>query len=555
MKKTSLSGILFLMFLFFYSVSAVWHAVTSMVFILPRYFFSWILLSGLISLFTVTPAILLVGSAFHAESMPATSGFHDVVIRELLPAFIFALILTLGYIFILPAIENRKTWFEQTSNTFNNAIKNAEASYKIKNYNETMQYLIIARSIDPKNPQYTKLYDSVIETVQSKMQAYKPEEDTVTQITDNWQNSNNLYLAALKAKEAGKLLDAHYLARRALALNPNRKEIQVLITETWKLINQQKQDPKEVAEAELFTKKIEGYGYYDSGRYLEAYQLFSALAKKHGEDPDVKLFLARSMEQLKQIAFFIEEDVSAFLHATAVPFLANLSTPDTVVRISAAAAVSSFEGIYFRELNVQMEKPQVYSFETPFARLKGNVLTIRAVDRENPLNHWEPVWKIGKQNPDGVIINFPVTEEQADLLLLLFQKPQNIPAYKLWDSIKIAEQYHINTAAIYLEVSRRIAYPFILLMVILFGIGLGLRFRTAQNDSFLIQFAGSCILVPGVIPPLNIMAKVGLSVEQLIHQFTKETTFILAWVGVLLITTFIVIVIAAKISAFFVRRR
>lgn len=554
MKKTSLSGILFLMFLVFFSISSVWHAVSSMVFILPRYFFSWILLSGLISLFTVTPAILLVGSAFHAESMPATSSFHDVVIRELLPAFIFALILTIGYIFILPPVENRKTWFEQTSNTFNNAIKNAEASYKNKNYNETMQYLIIARSIDPKNPQYTKLYDSVIETVQSKMQAYKPE-DTITQSADTWQNSNSLYLAALKAKEVGKFLDAHYLARRALALNPNRKEIQALITETWKLINQQKQDPKEVAEAELFNKKVEGYTYYDSGRFLEAYQVFSTLAKKHGEDPDVKLFLSRSLEQLKKIAFFIEEDSSAFLRATAVPFSANLSTPDTVVRISASAAVSSYEGIYFRELKVQMEKPQLYSFETPFARLKGSTLTIRAVDRENPLNHWEPVWKIGKQDPDGVIINFPITEEQADLLLLLFQKPQNIPAYKLWDSIKIAEQYHINTAEIYLEVSRRLAYPFILLMVIIFGIGLGLRFRTTQNDSFLIQFVGSCILVPGVIPPLNIIARVGFSAEQLIHHYTKEIPFILAWLGVLLLTTFIVIFISAKISAFFVRRR
>lgn len=554
MNKTSLSGILFLMLLVFFIIAAVWHAVSSMIFILPRYFFSWVLLSGLISLFTVTPAILLVGSAFHAESMPTTSSFHDVVIRELLPSFIFALILTIGYIFILPPVENRKTWFEQTSSTFNNAIKSAENAYKNKNYNETLQYLIIARSIDPKNPQYTKLYDSVIETVQSKMQAYKPE-DTIIQNTDNWQNSNSLYLAALKAKEAGKLLNAHYLARRALTLNPNRKEIQALITETWKLINQQKQDPKEVEEAELFNKKIEGYTYYDSGRFLEAYQLFSALAKKHGDDPDIKLFLSRSMEQLKTIAFFIEEDVSAFLRATAVPFSANLSTDDIVLRITASAAVSSFEGVYFRDLKVQMEKPQLYSFETPFARLKGNILTIRAVDRENPVNHWEPLWKIGKQDPDGVIMNFPLTEEQADILLLLFQKPQNIPAYKLWDSIKVAERYRINTTEIYLEVSRRLAYPFTLLMVIIFGIGMGLRFRTTQNDSFLMQFVGSCILVPGVMSPLNIIAKIGFSAERLIHQYTKETTFILAWLAVLLCTTFIVIFISAKISAFFVRHR
>lgn len=554
MKRSSLAGILFFMNLVFFLFTTLWSAVSTTVFILPRYFFSWVLLSGLISLFSLAPSILLIGSAFHAESMPQTSTFHDVVIRELLPAFIFALTFTIGYIFIIPSAENRKHWFEQTSATFNTAIKNAEASYKNKNYTETMQYLMIARSIDPKNPQYTKLYDSVIETIQSKMQAYKPEQ-TNSQEAESWKDSNSLYLAALKAKEQGKFLDAHYLARRALSLNPNRKEIQALITETWKLINQQKPDPKEVEEAALFNKKVEGYTYYDSGRYLEAYQVFSVLAKKYGDDPDVKLFFARSLEQLKKIAFFIEEDTNTFLHATAVMFSVSLNTDETVIRITAESAASSYEGIYFRNLKVQMEKPKSYSFETPFARLKGTTLTIRAVDRENPTNFWDPVWKIGKQDPDGVILEFPVTEHQADLLLMIFQKPQNIPAYRLWDSIKTAEQYAIDTNEIYLETSRRLAYPFVLLMVIIFGIGLGLRFRTQKQDSFIIQFLGSCILVPAVIVPLSIMVKIGMSAELLIHTYTKETIFILSWLGFLLGVTFIVIFISAKISAVFNRHQ
>ena len=236
------------------------------------------------------------------------------------------------------------------------------------------------------------------------------------------------------------------------------------------------------------------------------------------------------------------------------PYVLNWLDPD-ILRMSAESAASSYEGTYFRNLKVQMEKPDTYSIETPFARLKGTTLTLRAVDKENPSNYWNPVWKIGKQDPDGVILEFPVTEQQADLLLLIFQKPQNIPAYRLWDSIKTAERYNIDTSEIYLETSRRLAYPFILLMVIIFGIGLGLRFRTQQQDSFFIQFIGSCILVPAIIAPLSIMAKIGMSFELLIHTYTKETIFILSWLGFLLGVTFIVIFIAAKISAVFNRHQ
>ncbi len=402
MKQVSLSGVLILLLLVFFVVGVVWNAVTIHIYILPRYTFLWMLLAGIVVLFSLAPAILLIGSALHAENMSPSGTFHDIAARELIPAFIFALVLSIGYILVIPEVENKKAWYEQTSSTFNNSIKGAQKAYAEKNYPEAQRLLLIARNIDARNPEYTNLYDSVMLTIQSQMQAKDAAEPTQEQEEVQEENANSLYLAAIKAKEAGRYLDAHYLARRAYAMSPERKEIQTLINDTWKLMNTRKPDPKDTEEAALFGEKVKGYGFYDAGRFLEAYQVFLSLSQAHSEDTDIRLFLARSLEQLQKIAFFIEEDSLAFSLTASVPYAVSLSNDKTVFRLQADAAAYSYQGIFFRNLRLQIEKPASMSLEAPFARLKENTLTVRAVDRANPLVHQDPLWKSGKDRKSVV---------------------------------------------------------------------------------------------------------------------------------------------------------
>jgi hypothetical protein len=92
-------------------------------------------------------------------------------------------------------------------------------------------------------------------------------------------------------------------------------------------------------------------------------------------------------------------------------------------------------------------------------------------------------------------------------------------------------------------------------MVIMFGIGLGLRFRSQQTDSFFMQFLSSCLLVPAVIYPMDIMTNIGFSMARLIGHYTRGFVFLISWCGFLLLVSFLVIFISAKISSLFVRRR
>lgn len=100
---------------------------------------------------------------------------------------------------------------------------------------------------------------------------------------------------------------AHYLARLAVELAPERQDAKRLASRAWNRIREMEPSPREREEHEIYSRKVAGYNALDRGRPVEAYYIFEKLHEEVPGDPDVQEYYHLSREQAQQVSYFIEE--------------------------------------------------------------------------------------------------------------------------------------------------------------------------------------------------------------------------------------------------------
>jgi hypothetical protein len=523
---------------------------------------SWETTKSLLYLAAWAPAILLVASALAMESSEARDGFSGAAYRIMIPALSLAAIVSIFYILIVPGLEERKGRYESQSQLFTDSLRLAAEALKDNRLDEAEKFLLDCAAIDIRDDSYVALNDrvksagikaSALENAASpRLQATQPVDEVV------WKAGNRFYLEALEARSEGRTFDAHYLAKRSAAVYSKRPEVKRLVEETWRDLQQLGPSAETKAAAAYYERKLEGYQRFQENDFLQAYRIFTELGAINADDEDIAAYLARSAEGLSSIAFFIQEDIQAFSSSDERTIAFRLSEPGVwAAAVTAERAADSRDAVYFRDLTLDLTGAAPLQVKAPFARLHGTTLTLRAVDSLNPDTVWEPEYVSGQRlqprtgtgplDP-GYAIIVPFNQEDAASALRLSGAPADIPIALLATGIDDARRLGIETSPLLEELARRAGYPFAVLMLVLIGAGMGVRFKPTEPVSVTMKYLTAPLLVALALMPLRMVASVAAVAGKAFAYLIPSGLFLPAWLGFLGLCVVITLFIAARIA-------
>jgi lipopolysaccharide export LptBFGC system permease protein LptF len=532
--------------------------------VLYHFALKWELTGALLYLAAWAPSILLVASALALESSDASDRFSGAARTVLLPALILAALVSIYFLLIVPGMQERKARYESQSALFTNSIQLAETALKEMRLDDASRYLIACGAIDQHDERFTSLYDRVqSELVKaSNAELGQPEAQT-TSYPENeaWVAGNHFYLEALEARKDGRHFDAHYLARRSAEIYDKRPEVKKLVDETWRSLEKLGPSVEELEAAALYKRKLEGYARLQEGDYLAAYRIYSELSTVYADDLEISTYLKKSGEGLSQIAFFIEEDERAFSKSDRRSFsIQTIAEDGNITKLASARIAISPEAVYFRDAIITTggEKPSV--IRASFARLHQNVLILRAVDRTKPEIVWDPVYETGQpsvsrgetQDP-GYAVQVPFNQQDVVAVVRLSGNPKDIALDVLATAADVVDRFGLDVQPLLTELGRRAAYPFTVIILVLLGAGLGIRFKAIEPPGTLKKYLTAPILVALALAPISAGASIGLLAVKVVAAWVPRALFLPAWLGFMGGCTALSLFIAARIAGRTVR--
>lgn len=530
--------------------------------VLYKFALSWEATKALLYVAAWAPAILLVASALAMESSEARDGFSGAAYRIMMPALSLAAIVSIFYILIVPGLEERKNRYESQSQLFTDSLRLAAEALKDNRLDEAEKFLLDCAAIDIRDESYVALNDRVQSAgikASALENASTPASQPALPVEEAaWKAGNRFYLEALEARTEGRTFDAHYLAKRSAAVYAKRPEVKRLVEETWRDLQRLGPPAESMAAAAYYEKKLEGYQLFQENDFLQAYRIFTELGALDADDEDVAAYIARSAEGLSTIAFFIEEDIQAFSSSDERPFSFTLSGAGAwSATLKADRAATSQDAVYFRGLSLDLSGASPLRVEAPYARLHGSTLVLRAVDRRDPDTVWEPAYEKGRRTPlrggsgpedPGYAIIVPFTQEDAASALRLSGAPEDIPIALLATGIDDAQRLGIETKPLLAELARRTGYPFAVLMLVLIGAGLGVRFKPTEPVSVAMKYLTAPLLVALALPPLRIVSAVAVIAGKAFAHWIPDGFFLPAWLGFQGICVVASLFVAARIA-------
>jgi tetratricopeptide (TPR) repeat protein len=519
--------------------------------VLFKFALRWELLSALLILASWAPAILLVSSALVTEGLGSPDGFTSAATRSLIPALVMAFALSIFYLLLVPGIAERKSWYEETSALFEDTLKASMRAYQAGELQEADRLLLTIRAIDPDEPRYTRLNDQIKQTiVDSHYVPDLPSWTTTSNDSGSQFAANRFYLEALQELEAGRYIEAHYLAKRSAALFPDRVEVRRLVEESWRAMQATGPAPQELIARRLYERKLYAYSRFSEGDFLTAYRIFNELVVENPDDPDVRNYLQRSSAGLEGISFFLDEDEKAFSRSIERNFEVSYSVPNGELRLQATGTAVSPDGMYFRDLKLTRTGPEALSLEAPYARLKGTHLILRAVDRNDPYRVHEAVYTLGGNNPvTRHVLSMPFDESAALVAFRMMGHPADIPLAVLAIDIGQAALFGIPTRPLMAELAMRSAYPFATVILVLIGVALGFRFRPEQPPGMVRTLMEAPLMVALALVPIGIASRFGRFMAEALAYFIPGQLYLPAWLAFLGLCTALSLFLSAHIAS------
>lgn len=487
----------------------------------------WELMGAVLSFAAWAPALLLVAAALAAESAEGPPDFHANAYAVLLPGFFFAAALSILFLVAQPYAEGRVAFYERASAEFGERLDAARERYARGDYRAAELFARDARAIDRDHPELEKVYGLIQEAL--LRQADEEAERATRARSDdppapNWLVANRFYLEAQAAMREGRYFDAHYLARRSLAVYGGRREVVRLIDESWAAMRSLEPTDAQRADADYYGRKLEAYEYFARDDALEAFRRFSALAAERPDDKDAADFLALSAQALERRGFFLEESELAFGSGGGRPLSLSLAGAE----LRAEAAAESASGVYLRGVSFDGGGR---SYRAEHARLSGDVLQLLAVSRRDPSLTWRARAADGGAPPS--YLELGGAEAAARRYLELSAPPRELALLTLVNGMDDARALGLDGAGLYADLARRLSYPFVCVILILMGAGLGLRFRPRSRPSAASSVLWAPVMAALVQPVFGLAEELSKTPLALLSRALPGGAFIAAWLAFL----------------------
>lgn len=473
-----------------------------------------------------------------AVSIGSTEGkTEDLVQGAILPTIVLSALLSAAALLIAPPLEAARSSALAASASFNASLDDARRGLASGDLALARSALTLCQAVSGKDPRVQDL-DSRLAAAELKSakDAVKPAAREAPAPRDP-AAAKDYYLKALAFFDKGDFFAANWYASTAMRLDPSYTDARRLAAKAWDSMQSKSPDPADVERAAFYSKKLEGYGLLRAGDPVGAYRVFKELSDaRHGDDPDVRRYLAESLAGTEKSAFFKDEAERPLASAAVTDALmripeakADAKTPASATgsgaperaagsRILAAKrAALSGGALYFSELEYLETGPSGLRamVRTPFAKLSGGKLFLVCVERDRPAEVLKPTWAAGPASGPASLVELSLEPEAAYKALSSRSAPASLSAIEAWRSAVEAPRYGIDRTPLVDDLLRRSALPFGVFTASALGALAGGRFR--KRGSF---DKGLYALVPLMAAALVPVFLLAARVDELISAWS-----------------------------------
>ncbi len=489
----------------------------------------WKLRSGVLLFIRFFPSLftsgILTGYAIafsprkgpQAGAVPRWSAEHIVQLRG---AFIICIVSLSAYVILDEGVKPAMTRHQEAdiakSENYREYLRLAESDIGTGSFAEALSYADLALRINKDDGDATRLREvarkgiaesgenvpvAAGESSGTAMESYNPENLTVRSALSR----------SKSALSAGDWYTAHYYAmlawRLAPGTDPLKQDALRQASEAWNQITEGTAAANP-AEAELFDIKRTGYESIENGDFLNAYYVLHDLRERESAanpskiDPDVERLLEIATQGLLDTRFFMDEtfDLASFESDRNVFFTIKRTDGgmDAVFARGIAYARSNGHDLAylrgFEYASFSGAGSLLYHFETPYAKLfswrdeRGIArpeILLRAEDRARKDAGTGPAvirGELPERESSILVLDMPYADfTRATLANRGFESMDLADLMRFADT---AERYGFSGEGFMREIIMRLSEPFIVLIVAIFMITMGWKYRLSPNSFF-----------------------------------------------------------------------
>jgi hypothetical protein len=471
----------FLAFAVFFVIAVFSHTPAR---VIPSLSFQWELSEALLHFFEWLPGLQFLAVAV---AIGSSEGRNEELIQgAILPTVVLSALFSALALVAAPPLESSRNAILATSRSFNSSLESAGKYLASGDLSSAREALNVCLSIARKDPRVKDL-DSRVSAAEIK--AEKEAKKSVERETVPPKDpaaAKDYYLKALEFFDKGDYFAANWYASTAMKLDPSYTDARRLAAKAWDQMQTKAPDPADIERAAFYSKKLEGYALLRAGDPVGAYRIFKGLSEKHGDDPDVRRYLAESLAGTEKTAFFKDEAekplasspiVDVFLR---IPVKKNNSESPAITRLLAARrAALSGGSLYFYELEyLEAGGSGLRALvRTRYAKLAGGKLFLVCVERNRPSELSKPSWAAGPASGPASIVELSLEPEAAYSAISSRSSPSTLSVLEVWKAAASAPNYGIDQAPLVHELLRRTSLPFAVFTAAALGALVGARFR------------------------------------------------------------------------------
>ena len=377
-----------------------------------------------------------------------------------------------------------------------------EENEEDKEYPDLVEARNLVKEIEPK---YLELRRQEIK-LESDADAY-----------DVGQNEIHAYSylqLAVIALKASDYVNAHYYANMAAKItgrdDQNLQLAKEIMAYSWEMLASKK-DSFDEDLSELYERKIDAYMALERGDVLNAYYKLLKLKQDYPKDPDIDNYYNETLEQIESLYFFRDETIDKRDFEAANNIYFSVKKPDGQVDLILISGVSIVKDTdqfvqYFRNFSVTSFSAEGHTkqfFSVPYAKMTAQlasslegetsvdgsqyipVVFLNAIDRnsDNKRNTIKPRYKYKQaEDPYFYVIDIPF----GDLVLIrqACGGLETMPFVSLFKFASKAEKYGFPAEVYFSALAKRVCYPFIILIFMIFFAVISFNYRLLSGHMF-----------------------------------------------------------------------
>ncbi len=449
--------------------------------ILPSFTLSWHMLAAFASacewiIPLLSASVFLCFGLFTDKNPEGSNRARGSIAFVVATALVCAVVL----LALKPLAERRSSRISEASALFMEELREGSRAHEAGEWARAAQALNVMATIAPKDKRYLDLRKKYAERPGYEAPAAPPSGAKKAERTDR--SANELYIEAQEAFRAGRYYDAHSLATRASRIDPKRLDAVRLASEAWTKIGIMEDGIEERSRRDLAKRKRAAYQTLKSGDPVAAYSLFLALKEQSPGDPEIERYAQESLEEMKSVAFFMDEVGRLSRLPRSRSFFMKLPA-DGGTSTNFIAASSLYLGeevaymVDFEFISVSSGKV-VKKLSAPYAKARAGRILLACYDRDNPARSWKPIYLAGGTGKTADnILDLSVQREDLELGAIAASGPESAG---LPDLIKVyakGQRVAIDPAPFLREGLLRLHALLMTLFAALFSFLLGARYR------------------------------------------------------------------------------